>query len=118
MMKMSRVQIRAILVKRIYQYLLAKGHPLQQRREQVNPDNGNLHEDIIDVEKVDAAGPSTAEVEKMKKSVYEQRHGAALPPHWPRFTEGQELKPVKGFMTVIDSVNLATQRIVVRLEKR
>jgi len=27
MMKMSRVQIRAILAKRIYQYLLAKGHP-------------------------------------------------------------------------------------------
>jgi len=82
----------------------------------MNPDNGKLYEDIIDVEK--AAGPSTADLEGMKKSVYEQRHGAALPPHWPRFTEGQELKPVKGFRTVIDSVDLATQRIVVRLEKR
>ena len=90
----------------------------------MNPDTGRLHEDIVkEVYKQDESIEAVLKRAVQEREIQQRCHedlkaGAPLPPDWPRFVEGQELKQIKGWKAVVDGVDLENQRIIVRLEKR
>ena len=85
----------------------------------MNPNTGKLHEAIREAG-LDESIEAVLErgTDKGESSDPYPLQGPTLPPDWPRFVEGQELRQIKGWKLVLETVNLESQRLIVRLEKR
>jgi hypothetical protein len=100
----------------------------------MNPDTGKLHKLMTDEESkafkeqfTKSLSPKMKELIDRSNSIKrlaedvpeaELEKGDPLPGSWPVFTEGQELRQIKGWKLVVDSIDTEAQRITVRLERR
>lgn len=74
----------------------------------VNPREGETVEQVLERARARHAGLADGEPEP----------GSPLPAGWPVLVAGQELKQVKGWKAVIDSVDLEAQTVTVKMVRR
>jgi hypothetical protein len=93
----------------------------------MNPDSGKIHPVMSDEQRRQFAKRLSGMAGKIQRppllldeDVPEAglKRGDPLPPDWPQFVVGQELKQVKGWKLVIDGVDTEAQRVIVRWERR
>jgi hypothetical protein len=95
----------------------------------MNPDSGKLHN--VDEAFKQLFGRVNRKLEESAEQMLERakkRHeeladgepapGSPLPPSWPKLEVGQELKQVRGWKMVIESVDVEKQVIVVKPVRR